>query len=87
MTKDSIPTSALPRNTHRVQRGQWRKWNVKARETFNWLFGLMTKQPDLFTHPKAPKQRPEHRKTTAWNAAWLAADAVKDATTPKRRSA
>lgn len=77
--RERIPATATSRNIYRVQPRQWRKWNAKARETFNWLFGLMTKQPELFAHPKAPKQRPEHRKTTAWNAAWLAADAVTDA--------
>lgn len=72
-------TATVP-NTYKVQQKQWRKWNAKARETFNWLFGLMTKQPELFAHPKAPKQASAHIKTTAWNAAWLAADAVRDAT-------
>ena len=79
-TKHRIPATASPRNTNRVQASQWRKWNAKARETFNWLYGLMTKSPDLFNHPKATKLKPAHWKTVAWNAAWLAADAVRDAT-------
>ena len=81
-TKHSIPATASQRNRYRVQRGQWRKWNAKARETFNWLYGLMMDQPSLFNHPKAIKQKPAHWKTVAWNSAWLAADAVRDATRP-----
>lgn len=70
----------MTRNAYRVPKSQWRKWNAKARETFNWLYGLMMNSPDLFKHPKAKVPPREHRKTTAWNAAWLAADAVRDAT-------
>jgi hypothetical protein len=30
----------------------------------------------LFKHPDAAEQVPEQWKTTCWNAAWIAADAV-----------
>lgn len=71
---------AITRNQYRVPKSQWRKWNAKARETFNWLYSTMMNSPALFTHPKAIKQKAAHWKTTAWNTAWLAADAVRDAT-------
>ena len=67
----------MNRNQYRVPNSQWRKWGIKGRETFNWLYGLMTKDARLFWHPKAPKENPRHWKTTAWNAAWIAADATK----------
>lgn len=68
----------VTKNKNRVPRSQWRKWPAKARETFNWLYGLMMDSPDLFNHPKAIKMNPAHWKTVAWNTAWLAADAVSD---------
>lgn len=66
------------KNTNRVPKSQWRKWSPQARETFDWLYGLMMKSPDLFNHPKAVKMKHAHWKTIAWNTAWLAADAVND---------
>lgn len=75
------------RNQYRVPQKQWRKWTVKARETFNWLYGLMMDDPNLFNHPKAIKMNPRHWKTVAWNSAWLAADAVKDACAELRKIA
>lgn len=79
MIEHKIPVKATPRNVYSVQRSQWRKWDAKAREAFNWLYSLMMDSPELFTHPKAIKQKPAHWKTTAWNTAWLAADAVQEA--------
>lgn len=64
-------------NQFKVPKSQWRKWPDQARDTFNWLYDVMMSSPDLFRHPKAIKQNPRHWKTTAWNTAWLAADAVK----------
>jgi hypothetical protein len=75
-------------NQFKVPQSQWRKWGDPARNAFNWLYDLMMNQPSLFNHPKALKQEPKHWKTVAWNSAWLAADAVKDAVkavTPKKQ--
>lgn len=69
----------MSKNKYRVPKSQWRKWRKRARVTFNWLYGLMMKDPDLFNHPKAIKMNAAHWKTVAWNTAWLAADAVDDA--------
>lgn len=54
----------------------WKKRSEAARKTFNALYSLMMDNPELFTHPKAPQLKPVHWKTVAWNAAWIAADAV-----------
>jgi hypothetical protein len=50
-----------------------------ARKTFNQTYDIMFNDQKLFLHPKAPSQDEDHWKTTAWNAAWTAADAVQDA--------
>ncbi len=77
----------MVQNSYKVPKDQWRKWDDESRDTFNWLYSVMMKQPDLFHHPKAIKQNPRHWKTTAWNSAWLAADAVRDAVKPEKKAA
>jgi len=67
------------RNIYRVPKAQWRKWDRQARATFNYLNSLMLKSPDLFKHPKHAIPPLEARRTMAWNAAWIAADCVRDA--------
>lgn len=64
------------KNKHKVPKSQWKKWGAQGRETFNWLYSLMMDSPDLFNHPEAPKMKPAYWKTVAWNAAWLAAEAI-----------
>lgn len=65
-------------NPYKVPKSQWRKWDLKAKSTFNRLFSFMYRNQDLFLHPKGAKAKakPAHWKTTAWNAAWIAADIV-----------
>ncbi|MGH8897512.1 MAG: hypothetical protein ACRDZ4_10910 [Egibacteraceae bacterium] len=36
----------------------------------------MLENPSLMRHPKQPPPKPSYWKTTAWNSAWVAADAV-----------
>ena len=64
------------RNQNRVPRAQWRKWTNAARRVFNDTYAFMMKNPDLITHPAMPKPKPFHWTTLAWNAAWIAADAL-----------
>jgi len=66
------------RNVHRVPKKQWTRWSKEARRVFNAVYFVCYQSPWLLQHPKAPKLKPAHAKTTAWNAAWLAADAVDD---------
>lgn len=63
-------------NPHKVMQSQWRKWNGTARRAFNSLYSFMMNNQRLFVHPKAAVVELEHWKTTAWNAAWSAADAA-----------
>lgn len=61
-------------NVFRVPKKQWNKWTPHAREIFNALFSTMRRNQGLFLHPEAPKASKKHWQTTAWNAAWMAAD-------------
>lgn len=61
-------------NPNRVPKRQWRKWNKRSRELFNDLFSYMSKNQKIFTHPRTIQAPLEYWQTTAWNAAWMAAD-------------
>jgi hypothetical protein len=63
-------------NAFRVPIKQWRKWSPKAREVFNYMYGLMTANPDIFFHTDQEPIRSEHWHVQCWNAAWIAAYAV-----------
>lgn len=85
MTQKSA--DALTRsNPFKVPVKQWRKWDLKAKGTFNRLFDFMNRNPDLFAHPKAAKVERKYWKTVAWNAAWIAADIAHDKTILLRES-
>ena len=66
------------RNRYKVPVKQWRKWSRIARTVFNRVYNFAINNESLLMHPKAPASKPVHWKTTAWNAAWVAADAVDD---------
>ena len=61
-------------NVFGVQKRQWKKWDEVERFTFNSLFDQMMSSTYLFIHPEDEMPHPYHWKTTAWNAAWMAAD-------------
>ena len=63
-------------NTHKVPARQWKKWPDICQRVFNETFGTMTANKNLFFHPGQDEPRDEYFKTTAWNAAWTAADAT-----------
>ena len=64
-------------NKFKVPKKMWGSWTLVAKHTFNKLYEDMIKSPDLYHHPKAilAQQVPEKEiwKTTAWNAAFMAA--------------
>lgn len=72
-----METSSV-RNRNRVPQKQWWKWSVPARQVFNRVYTFMMRNPDMMNHPSQPRMKPFHWKTVAWNAAWIAADAVDD---------
>jgi hypothetical protein len=63
-------------NQHKVSPRQWKKWCDLAQRVFNATYTDMVHNQGLFVHPKADPVSAVHWKTTAWNAAWIAAEAV-----------
>lgn len=61
-------------NPHKVPQAQWKKWSPIQRVMFNQMFEVMSTNQHLFKHPKTWSVEPKEWKTTAWNAAWMAAD-------------
>ena len=66
-------------NRHRVPKVKWRKWNAAARRVFNEVYGTMAENQWTFLHPQQDRVSKRLWKTTAWNAAWIAADALRTA--------
>lgn len=64
------------KNLYAVPLKQWRKWTPAARKVFNETFETMNDNQGLFQHPKTAAVPQAQWTTTAWNAAWTAADAV-----------
>jgi hypothetical protein len=63
-------------NIYFVPKRQWRKWSDTEQRLFNGMYQTMLDQ-QLFKHPLGATQSDECWKTTAWNAAWMAADLLK----------
>lgn len=61
------------RNLYRVPKKQWAKWSDAGRAVFNNVMRTMRDQ-SLFLHPKTKPVPAAQWRTTAWNAAWIAAD-------------
>lgn len=64
----------IAKNTHNVPRRQWKKWTLVGQSTFNMLYSHMKDSQQLYVHPMSQMVPDFHFKTTAWNAAWMAAD-------------
>jgi hypothetical protein len=62
-------------NLYHVPLKKWRKWDARARQVFNEVYSAMVGNQTLFLHPEQDKISRRLWKTTAWNAAWIAADA------------
>ncbi len=63
-------------NVHKVPARQWKKWSIFSRCIFNYTYSILISNPHLYLHPKAPVLEQKFWKTTAWNAAWTAAESV-----------
>lgn len=64
------------RNRYKVPKRQWARWTDNARNVFNTLYGVMIADPGNYQHPKATPVPRAHWRTTAWNAAFIAACSV-----------
>jgi hypothetical protein len=69
---------AVP-NKHRVGVRKWRRWSEVGQRVFNDTYSFMRRNQDLFLHPDTAKTPARRWDTTAWNAAWIAADHATDA--------
>lgn len=68
------------RNTHKVDRDVWRKWNAEHRALFNTMFqNILNLGPDLFLHPVTRQRNltDDEFRTIAWNAAWEAVSVLR----------
>lgn len=66
----------MTENIYKVKPRVWKQWSEKAQQVFNSVYKFMMESQGLFLHPKAQRQPDLYWKTTCWNAAWTAADAV-----------
>lgn len=68
----------MVKNTFKVNARKWHRWSQKARHVFNEVYDQMVGSPWAFQHPKVAggSIRASQWTTTAWNAAWVAADAA-----------
>lgn len=64
-------------NLYRVPVRKWRKWSAMGRQVFNEVYSAMAGNQRLFLHPQQDKISKRMWRTTAWNAAWIAADATR----------
>lgn len=76
VTPVQIKTTSSTNNLYRVPAKQWNRWSAVARRVFNETYSAMVGDQDMFLHPKAQPLPETQWKTTAWNAAWIAALAV-----------
>lgn len=78
--KVELPVPAYPfypRNRYKVPEKQWRKWGELSRAVFNGVFEQMA-DGRMYVHPRYPAPAAEQWHTIRWNAAWIAADNVRD---------
>lgn len=66
-------------NTHKVSARKWRNWPDICQRVFNETYECMLPNQSLFLHPKTAPVPDAQWSTTAWNAAWIAADACQKA--------
>ena len=66
------------KNLHKVPQAQWRKWNEAEKQLFNDIRSDMLENKRQYLHPKQKPPVDEYWDTTTWNAAWMAADYLKE---------
>lgn len=64
-------------NRYRVPKKQWKRWGKTARRVFNHVYSAMRGNCRVYNHPGAAVNV-NHWQTVCWNAAWTAAEAVRD---------
>ena len=77
MTKLLIPLQQ--ENVHKVAAKKWKNWPDICQRVFNETYESMRDNQGLFIHPKSETIPHKQWETTAWNAAWIAADSCQKA--------
>lgn len=77
--KLTLTMTTGPRNHYKVNERFWKKLGPIGRHVFNVTYSTMIDGQWAFKHPKEPDVPIRRWKTTAWNAAWIAAEAARDA--------
>lgn len=67
------PTDNRAANKFKVPQKTWGSWTLVARHVFNKTFESMQQDQENFRHPNSLPVDDKHWKTTAWNAAFIAA--------------
>lgn len=67
-------------NMHKVDKKQWTRWNEQSKNLFNGLYEYMGNNQYLFNHPHTIQIPNEYWNTTAWNAAYMAAELIRKET-------
>lgn len=70
--------SMKPRNRFKVPSARWNRWGDAARCVFNSVMLKMKDDQRLYLHPKTEPMPKVRWQTTAWNAAWIAAESAQD---------
>lgn len=68
----------MEENIFKMPKKQWKKWNELERKIFNDLNEFMLNNQAIFSHPDAAIVEDECWGTTAWNAAWTAAEIARE---------
>ena len=71
----------MARNCYHVQKKVWSEWSKTAQAVFNRSYSFFIKNKETMFHPKAVAPNKVHYRTTAWNAAWIAANSVDNVVT------
>lgn len=62
-------------NKYKVPAKQWKKWNHLQKHIFERTYEALSVCGSII-YPPGMKTTPKQIKVVAWNAAWLAADAI-----------
>jgi hypothetical protein len=74
----ALVISSAANNKFNVSAHIWRSWPPTARKVFNNVYSIMCESQWMFLHPGTKELPGRAWRTTAWNAAWVAAEAVRN---------
>jgi hypothetical protein len=65
-------------NEYKVPAKTWKKWNANQKKSFNYMYGLLMLNKDLFLHSSFDRKlmNDDHWHVTAYNVAFMTANVV-----------